>query len=61
VIDYADEVSCSVVVRVTSARGGNGYARATALLNEQFGEEDCEAWRAQAPDEPYPSLTDEEM
>ena len=29
----------------------DGYARATALFNEQFGEEDREAWRAHAPDE----------
>ena len=34
----------------------DGYARATALLNEQFGEEDREAWREHAPDEPHPSL-----
>jgi hypothetical protein len=38
----------------------DGYARATALFNEQFGEENREAWRTHAPDEPHPSRTDEE-
>lgn len=37
-----------------------GYARATALFNEQFGEEDRDAWRAHAPDETHPSLTEDE-
>lgn len=34
----------------------DGYARATAAFNEQFGEENREAWAAHAPDEPHPSL-----
>lgn len=38
----------------------DGYARATALLNKQFGEEDRKAWQAHAPDEPHPSLTDDD-
>lgn len=38
----------------------DGYARATALFNEQFGEEDREAWREQAPEEPHPSLAEDE-
>lgn len=38
----------------------DGYARATALFNEQFGEEDRDEWRAHAPDEPHPSLRDDE-
>jgi hypothetical protein len=38
----------------------DGYACATALLNEQFGEENREAWEEHAPDEPHPSLTDDE-
>jgi DNA-binding IclR family transcriptional regulator len=37
-----------------------GYARATALFNEQFGEEEREAWQEYVPDEPHPSLTDNE-
>lgn len=38
----------------------DGYARATALFNERFGEEDEDAWREHAPDEPHPSLADDE-
>ena len=38
----------------------DGYARTTALLNEQFGEEDREAWQEHAPDAPHPCLTDHE-
>lgn len=37
----------------------SGYARATALFNEQFGTEDRDEWHAIAPDEPHPSLTDD--
>ncbi|MFC4986891.1 MarR family transcriptional regulator [Saliphagus infecundisoli] len=33
-----------------------GYERATALFNEQLGEEDEEAWRDHAPDDPHPSI-----
>jgi len=38
----------------------DGYERATALFNEQFGEEDDDAWREQAPEEPHPSVEDEQ-
>jgi hypothetical protein len=38
----------------------DGYARATALLNEQFGEEDREAWQAHTPDELHPSFRDDD-
>lgn len=34
----------------------SGYERATALYNEEFGEEDVEAWREEAPSEPHPSV-----
>jgi len=38
----------------------DGYERATALFNEQFGEEDDDAWREQTPEEPHPSVEDEQ-
>lgn len=38
----------------------DGYARATALFNEAYGEEDRDAWRAHAPDETHPSVTEDE-
>lgn len=38
----------------------SGYERATALFNEQLGEEDTEAWREHAPNDPHPSVEDEE-
>lgn len=38
----------------------DGYARATALFNEEFGVEDRDAWRAHAPDEPHPSVSEDE-
>ncbi|RQH00504.1 MarR family transcriptional regulator [Natrarchaeobius oligotrophus] len=38
-----------------------GYARATAVFNEQFGEEDREEWKEHAPDEPHPSVADEDQ
>jgi len=38
----------------------DGYARATAVFNKTFGEEDREAWAAHAPDEPHPSLSEDE-
>ncbi|SFC59489.1 MarR family protein [Halobiforma haloterrestris] len=38
----------------------DGYARATALFNEQLAEEDGEAWKEHAPADPHPSLTDDE-
>lgn len=36
--------------------GYDGYERATALFNEQLGEEDEDAWREHAPEEPHPSV-----
>jgi len=38
----------------------SGYERATALFNEQLGEEDTEAWREHAPREPHPSVENEQ-
>jgi len=40
--------------------GYSGYERATALFNEQLGEEDGDAWREQAPDGPHPSEENEQ-
>lgn len=40
--------------------GYSGYERATALFNDRLGEEDADAWREHAPDEPHPSVTDEQ-
>jgi len=37
----------------------DGYARATAVFNSQFGTEDREAWAARAPDEPHPSTRED--
>lgn len=37
----------------------SGYERATALFNEQFGDEDRESWREHAPGDPHPSTEDE--
>lgn len=31
------------------------YQRATSRLNDRYGEEDPEAWREHAPDEPHPN------
>lgn len=36
-----------------------GYARATALFNRQFGEEDRDAWREHAPEHPHPSVSED--
>lgn len=36
--------------------GYGGYERATALFNEQLGEEAIEEWREQAPDDTHPSV-----
>lgn len=38
----------------------SGYERATALFNEQLGDEDKAAWRDHAPEEPHPSVEDEQ-
>lgn len=40
--------------------GYSGYERATALFNEQLGDEDEAAWRGHAPEEPRPSIEDEQ-
>jgi hypothetical protein len=40
--------------------GYSGYERATALFNEQFGEEDKESWREHSPSEPHPSVRNEQ-
>lgn len=40
--------------------GYDGYERATRLFNDRFGEEDETAWHRHSPDEPHPSLGDEE-
>jgi len=40
--------------------GYSGYERATALFNQQLGTEDKESWREHAPEEPHPSLEDEQ-
>ncbi|POG56010.1 MarR family transcriptional regulator [Haloferax marisrubri] len=40
-------------------QGYSGYERATALFNDQLGEEDKEAWHEHAPNEPHPSVEDE--
>jgi DNA-binding transcriptional ArsR family regulator len=45
---------------VERLEGYSGYERATALFNEQLGEEDREAWRDHAPSEPHPSAEDEQ-
>jgi Mn-dependent DtxR family transcriptional regulator len=37
-----------------------GYERATALFNEQLGEEDKKVWREHAPDESHPSAENEQ-
>lgn len=44
----------------TRLEGYSGYERATALFNEQLGEEDVDARRKHAPDEPHPSVEDEQ-
>lgn len=38
----------------------SGYERATALFNDQLGEEETTAWREHAADEPHPSAEDEQ-
>lgn len=38
----------------------DGYARATALFNEAYGEEDRDAWRLHAPDDTHPSVSEDE-
>jgi len=40
--------------------GYSGYERATALFNEQLGEEDKDAWREHAPEAPHPSVENEQ-
>ena len=38
----------------------SGYERASILFNEELGEEDKESWREHAPDEPHPSVENEQ-
>ena len=38
----------------------SGYERATTLFNDQLSEEDKESWRKHAPNEPHPSMEDEQ-
>jgi predicted ArsR family transcriptional regulator len=40
--------------------GYSGYERATTLFNDQLGAEDKESWREHAPQEPHPSVGDEQ-
>nr|WP_305148930.1 helix-turn-helix domain-containing protein [Halobellus inordinatus] len=40
--------------------GYSGYERATALFNDQLGVEDKDSWREHAPQEPHPSVEDEQ-
>lgn len=37
----------------------DGYERATAVFNDQLGEEDADAWREHAPEESHPSVEDD--
>lgn len=38
-----------------------GYSRATALFNEQLGDEDKAAWQSHAPEESHPSVVEDEQ
>jgi DNA-binding transcriptional ArsR family regulator len=40
--------------------GYSGYERATVLFNEQFGEEDQGAWCEHSPDDPHPSVENQQ-
>lgn len=40
--------------------GYGGYERATALFNERLGSEDEASWRERAPDEPHPSVENDQ-
>ncbi|QKY18739.1 helix-turn-helix domain-containing protein [Halorubrum sp. CBA1229] len=40
--------------------GYSGYERASALFNRRLGTEDKESWREHAPEEPHPSVEDEQ-
>jgi len=40
--------------------GYSGYERATALFNDQLGAEDKESWCEHAPQEPHPSVEDDQ-
>ena len=50
----------AVTTKDSRLEGYSGYERATALFNEQLGEEDRDAWREHTPDEPQPSVEDEQ-
>ena len=41
--------------------GHSGYERATALFNDQLGTEDTDAWRDHAPEEPHPSVAEDDQ
>lgn len=38
----------------------DGYARATALFNKEYGEEDRSEWKTRSPDEPHPSISEDQ-
>jgi len=40
--------------------GYSGYERASIFFNEELGEENKESWREHAPDEPHPSVENEQ-
>ncbi|WP_435176445.1 MarR family transcriptional regulator [Halorussus sp. AFM4] len=40
--------------------GYSGYKRATALFNDQLDSEDKDEWQEHSPDEPHPSVKDEQ-
>ncbi|MDZ7849658.1 MAG: helix-turn-helix domain-containing protein [Halodesulfurarchaeum sp.] len=45
---------------VDRLEGYSGYERATALFNDQLGDEDREAWREHAPKEPHPGAENQQ-
>jgi len=50
----------AVIDDVERLEGYSGYERATELFNNRFGTEDMEAWREHAPQNPHPSVEDEQ-
>ena len=50
----------AVIDDVERLEGYSGYERATELFNNQLGIEDKEAWREHAPQQPHPSVEDEQ-
>lgn len=51
----------AITTNETRLRSHDGYARATALFNEQLGEEDKDAWKSQAPEGSHPSIAEDEQ